>query len=336
MIKQVTDYLARLAAGFGDGWTRFWFTPTDPATLSAIRLFTGAVVVYLHATLSFDLIRLFGPDGLLGVSEIAPLEIDGLTNLNYLSLSYLSYLSTPAELWTAHLIGLAVLIAFMAGWLTRITSILALVVFLSDIHRAPMITGRTESVATMVMCYLCLAPCGRRFSLDRLLARRAGLANPAEKAANQDLSTSSTIATRLIQIHIALLVAMMGFSKLLGETWWSGGGVWWLIARSESRSIDLTSLYLTPKVIDLWTHAVVLFEIGFPVLIWVPLARPLLLAIAAVVWGSLALITGEVTFAVMLMIASLAFISPGALWVCCRRSAQLPAASSAGIGGGSA
>ena len=325
MIKQVTDYLARLAAGFGEGWTRFWFIPSDPTTLSAIRLFTGAVVVYLHATLSFDLIRFFGPDGLLGTSEIAPLEAN--------SFSYLNYLSTPSELWTAHWIGLAVLIAFMAGWLTRITSILALVVFLSDIHRAPMITGRTESIAAMVMCYLCLAPCGRRFSLDRRIARRAALATSAGLVADQGLSTSATIATRLIQVHLALLVAMMGFSKLLGETWWSGGGVWWLIARSESRSIDLTSLYLTPKLIDLWTHAIVLFEVGFPVLIWVPLARPLLLAAAVVVWGSLALITGETTFAVMLMISSMAFISPGALRACCRRPVQQPATSSVAGGG---
>ncbi|HEV3138013.1 MAG TPA: hypothetical protein VGZ26_08910 [Pirellulales bacterium] len=321
MIKPVTDYLVRLAAGLGEGWTRFWFTPSDPATLSAIRLFTGAIVVYLHATLSFDLIRFFGPAGLLDSGDIRPLEAG--------SFSYLNYLSTPGELWTAHLIGLAVLIMFMAGWWTRITSVLALVVFLSDIHRAAMITGRTESIAAMVMCYLCLAPCGRRFSLDRLSARRAALAGPAGQAANQDLSTSATIATRLIQVHLALLVAMMGFSKLLGEVWWSGGGVWWLIARPESRSLDLTWLYATPKVIDFWTHAVVLFELGFPVLIWVPLARPLLLAIAAVVWTSLALITGETTFAMMLMIASMAFISPGVLGVCCRRSVEPPAASAA-------
>ena len=40
-----------------------------------------------------------------------------------------------------------------------------------------MITGRTEPIAAMVMFYLCLAPCGRRFSLDRFLATaRRGLA----------------------------------------------------------------------------------------------------------------------------------------------------------------
>ena len=66
------------------GWTRFWFTPSDPATLSAMRLLIGAGRVYLHATLSFDLVAFFGPNGLLPTAEIAPLEGGTFSYLNYL------------------------------------------------------------------------------------------------------------------------------------------------------------------------------------------------------------------------------------------------------------
>ena len=38
-----------------------------------MRLLTGLVVVYLHATLAFDLVPLFGPNGLLPAADIAPL-----------------------------------------------------------------------------------------------------------------------------------------------------------------------------------------------------------------------------------------------------------------------
>ena len=94
----------RLAAGFGEGWTRFWFTPSDPTTLSAIRLFTGLVVVYLHATLSFGLGAVFRPR--------RPAAGGARSRRSKASsFSYLNYLSTPGELWTVHLIGLAVLIA---------------------------------------------------------------------------------------------------------------------------------------------------------------------------------------------------------------------------------
>jgi hypothetical protein len=316
----VRDYFARLTDEFGRGWTRFWFTPGDPSTLSAIRLLTGLVVVYLHATLGLDLVAFFGPDGLLPAAEIAPLE--GRT------FSYLNYLSTPGELWAAHLIGLAVLILFTVGFWTRLTSILSLVVFLSDVHRAPMITSFTESVAAMLILYLCLAPCGRRFSIDAFLARRRQRAAvpPAEPAA--ELSTLATIATRLIQVHLALLVALMGYSKLIGDVWWNGTAMWWLVAREESRLVDLTWLYKYPGLIETWTHVVVTFELAFPLLVWVPLARPLVLAAGVVVWASLALVTGDVPFAMLLCIASMAFVPPSMIANCCRRAdAAAPTAS---------
>ena len=311
MIKQVTQYFARLTEAFGQGWTRFWFTPSDPATVSAIRLLAGLVVVYLHATLSFDLIAFFGPDGLLGVADIAPLEGN--------TFSYLNYLSTPSELWTIHLLGLAVMVIFGAGYRTRAASILALIVFLSDVNRAPMITGRTDSILAMVMLYLCLAPCGRRFSIDALLkARKTSVAVIPQP----ELSTGATIATRLIQVHLALLIAMMGFSQLGGDVWWNGLGMWFLITREQSRLVDFTWLHTSPLVIDFWSHAVVLFELAFPLLIWIRVVRPLLLAIGLVIWTSLALVTGDITFAVMMCIASTAFVPPSVVRSLVERSGQ--------------
>jgi hypothetical protein len=205
-------------------------------------------------------------------------------------------------------LGLAVLALFTTGLWTRFTSVLALIVFLSDVQRAPMITGRTEPIVAMLLAYLCIGPSGRRFSLDRLLADRHRASGEWDNAS--ELWTSATIATRLIQVHLALWIAMMGFSKLTGDTWWNGLGVWWLIARRESRLIDLSWLHAYPDVIDMWTHAIVLFELVFPILIWNRLARPLLLAFAALIWTSLALITGDITFALALGTAALAFGSP--------------------------
>ena len=299
MTNQVSSYFARLFSAFGGGWTRFWFTPSDPATLSVMRVLVGSLAVYLHGTLLFDLVAFFGPNGLLPTAEIAPLE--GRT------FSYLNYLSTPGELWAVQLLGLAALVLFTVGFWTRATSILALVVFLSDVQRAPMITGPTEPIVAMLLAYLCLAPCGRLFSVDRWLAARRG---DAALAADSALSTRATIATRLIQVHLALWVAMMGYSKLTGDTWWSGLGMWWLIARPDSRLVDFSWLHTTPRLIDLWTHAVVFFELTFPILVWVPLARPLVLAAGLIIWTSLALVTGDITFAVALAIASMAFVSP--------------------------
>jgi hypothetical protein len=299
MIDHARQYFAGLSHAFGQGWTRFWFVPSDPATVCLIRLLAGLLAVYMHATLSFDLMAFFGPGGMLPVPDISPLE--GST------FSYLNYLSTPAELWAVHLLGLLVLALFAAGFWTRGTSILALVVFLSTVHRAPMITGRTESVLAMLLLYLCIAPCGQRYSIDSLLRARRG---PLLGVPHPERSTAATIATRLIQVHLVLLIAMMGFSQLGGDIWWNGLGMWFLITREQSTLVDFTWLHASPQWIAFWSHVVVLFELAFAVLIWIPLARPLLLALGLVVWTSLALVTGDLTFAVALCVASLAFVSP--------------------------
>lgn len=315
MIRHASAYFSRLSQGFGEAWTRFWFTPSDPATISAIRLLTGLVVVYLHATLSLDLIAFFGPQGMLPAADIAPLEGN--------TFSYLNYVHGTSELWIVHLLGLGVLVLFAAGVWTRITSILALVVFLSVVHRAPMITGRTELIVAMVMLYLCIAPCGRRFSLDAWLAAR----KPNPLGAPTSLFTTATVATRLIQIHLGLIVAMMGFSQLGDDIWWNGGGMWFLITRQESRLVDFSGLESSPLVVDFWTHLVVAFELVFPVLIWVPLARPLLLVLGWAVWASLGLVTGDLTCYLMLMIASLVFVSPGLVEAIVNRRQPSPAAA---------
>ncbi|MGD9724222.1 MAG: hypothetical protein AB7O59_23870 [Pirellulales bacterium] len=314
MMRTISAYFTRLTEGFGRGWTEFWFTPSDPAMSGLIRLLTGLVVLYLHATLSFDLVAFFGPDGLLPAADIRPLE--GGT------LSYLNYVSQPAELWTVHLLGLAVLVAFTLGLWTPWTCVLALVVFLSDIHRAAMLTSLTEPIAAMVMLYLCFAPCGRTYSLGAWWGRRAKPAALTAAPANEQ-STLATIATRLIQVHLALLVATMAFSQLAGDVWWLGTAMWWLMARPESRLVDLTPLARSPMAINAWTHLIVLAELAFAILVWVPLARPLVMAAAALAWISLALVTGEVTFALMMGIASLAFVSPELLPACCRGKATV-------------
>jgi hypothetical protein len=313
MLQRVSAYFQRLAEGFGHGWTLFWFTPSDPATLSAIRLFTGVIVVYLHATLTFDLVAFFGPEGLLPVNEIAPLEGN--------TWSYLNYLSTPAELLTVHLLGLAVLVLFAIGLWARVTTVLALVVFLSDVNRAPVLTSLTEPIAAMTMLYLCLAPCGRYYSVDAWFRARRKTDPRLPEAPAEPLSTMSTIATRLIQVHLALFVAMMGLSKLSGDVWWIGTGMWWLLSREESRLADLTWLHRAPMLLDAWTHVIVFFELVFPIAVWIPLARPLLLALGVFVWASIALVTGDVTFALMMCVASLAFISPEGIRGCCGPSA---------------
>jgi len=181
---------------------------------------------------------------------------------------------------------------------------LATIVVLSYIHRAPMLSSQFEAVLSFVMIYLCIGRSGDYHSLDWLLWRRKQ--DGGKQLA--PLSAFNTISQRLIQVHVAMLYAVMGLSKLMGDAWWTGMGSWWLMTRSESRLVDLT--WLPPQIVEILTHCAVLYELAFPILIWNRLARPLLLAISVIMWTFMALITGQALFSLMMLIANLAFISP--------------------------
>jgi len=282
-----------------DGWNGFWYTRVDPYGLCVIRILTGMISLYFAASFTPELIRWFGHDGILNRETVRALSGD-------FHLSYFNWTTKPAELWILHIAGLVVLTLFTAGFITRITSILAVVVMISYIQRAPMITGLAEPVVVMLMLYLCIAPCGTYLSVDRLLqVRRA-------TGWGEDLtgSWSANISMRLIQVHLAALYLMMGMMKLGGTTWWSGQAVWWLLAHPDSRLVDLTFLHRSEFLLNAWTHAIVLFELTFGILIWNRVARPLLLWTACIVWPSVALATGLIWFAAIMLVANLAFVPP--------------------------
>jgi len=307
------SYLARLSAAFGEAWNRFWFTPSDPLPLCLIRILTGLLILYWQLTLTPDLVRFFGPHGLTPVEAVRQMETP--EGARY-TLSYFNYLSSPAELWAAHGAGIAVVLAMTLGIFTRATTILSLVVVLSIIHRAPMLTSPFEPVASLVMFYLCIGPSGNCLSLDSVWARRRAKMDLLTPGATRG-STSATIALRLVQVHLAMLYATMGLSKLMGPAWWNGMGMWWLLSRPESRLVDLTGLHAFPRLVELWTHAQVYFELGFPLLIWNRLARPLVLVFAAVMWTLLVLATGQTLFALMITVASLGWLPAESLRHCC-------------------
>ena len=284
-----------------------------------MRVLTGLVAFYTILTYTPDLVLLFGPDGLLPVEGIRRLRGD-LT-----SFSYLNWLDTPGQLWAAHFAGLAAIALFTVGLFTRVTAIVSLVVVLSYVHRAPILTAEMEPVLAFVMLYLCLGPSGAYLSLDHLWSRRetAG-ASVRTPPAEQTTSWAATVAVRLIQVHLTIVFVMMVLAQLNENTWWDGTAMWWLAGRRQSVMLDLTWLHEHPWLVNAWTHCFVFYEAAFVMLAWNRLAAPLVVVLGCFAWGLFALLTGLASLAVMMIVASLAFLPASSLRTlagCCGLSA---------------
>jgi hypothetical protein len=309
----VGAYFSTLGERVGAAWNCFWFTPSDPFNLCVIRILTGGLALALYLTYIPDLEQLFGPNGLL--SENAVLHLRGSTKV----FSIFDYANSPSSLWFFFWTGAAALALFTIGLFTRVTAVLALVMLLSLIHRGPALARPVDDIIAMVMFYLCLGPCGAALSVDAWLHRRKQLPG---RLASPPLSWTATVSNRLIQLHLSAIYFLMAVAKLKSPVWWSGMAVWGLLAKPESRLIDLPWL-ADPKwiyILNAWTLAIVLFELAFSLLIWIKIARPLLLGLAVPLWISTALLTGMTSWAAMMLVANLAFASPTFLRRCLSRN----------------
>lgn len=319
MAAEVRTYWESLTTDLGDCWNRFWFTPADPVVLSTLRIVVGAVATIYLLSFAPELDRWLGPQSLLPTSSVRVILGEGAESTSYRSSLY-NLVGSSRDAMILHVIALLAAIALMLGFATRITSVLTLVAVLSTVHRVPMISSQLEPVLALLLFYLCLAPC-ELMSLDQWLLKRLGYTGYLTAATTT--STWAGVVTRMVQVHLAMFYAMMVTTKLNGEGWWDGNSIWFLLAQTHTRPLDLTSLRNYVFLLNAWTHAVVAFELSYSVLIWSRLLRPIILLWSILMWTLLALATGLAIYALTMIFAGLVFIDSATL----RRWLRQPAAT---------
>ena len=292
----------------GAVWNRFWFEPTDPIVLSAIRVCAGLMLLYTHQVWTLDLEAFFGPNSWIPASSAyaAQSELAEQTMFPTAFWSHLWWLNTPGWLWTAHLAALAVFFCLTIGFCSRTMSVLAYLLAVSYVHRVLPAFFGLDKINCMLAMYLMIGPSGAYFSVDRWLARRraGGVLAPPPP------SISANIAIRLIQVHMCVIYLFSGIDKLQGLTWWDGTALWLSVANYEYQSFDLTWLAGWPKLVSTLTHITVFWEVFYCVLVWNRLARPVVLLLAVLVHGGIALSMGMMTFGLVMLIGNMAFLSP--------------------------
>jgi hypothetical protein len=286
-----------------EAWNRFWFRPTDPSTLSLIRVLAGAMLFYTHLVWSYDLQAFFGPDGWLPLDLMSEVH-EGRP----FAWSLFNYISSPALLWTVHILALLVFFCLMIGLFSRTAAVLAYLLAVSYAQRVtPGAYFGLDKINCLLAMYLMLGPCGARYSLDRLWRMRRG------KGTQVEPSVSANVAVRLLQLHMCIIYFFSGLGKLQGMSWWDGEAVWMSVANLEYQSLDLTWMansWWGVRLYNLLTHATVFWELTYCFLIWNRFARPWILALAIAVHGGIAIALGMATFGLVMLIGNLAFIAP--------------------------
>ncbi|MGI8978202.1 MAG: hypothetical protein ACR2FY_03150 [Pirellulaceae bacterium] len=292
---------------FGRSWNEFWFRFSDPTLVSLLRIGVGVVALLHLASYTGDLVRWFATDGLLPPETVDALLGGGGTFFP----TYLSFCHSPTAIWILHACGTCAALSLTFGLFSRTSAAITALATLAITNRAPVISGQVEPVLVFMLLYLCIAPSGARFALDACLRPMLAGQPFSFFVYKDEPSVLANLSLRLMQVHLAAFYLMMGLSKTYGEAWWDGAAAWHLIAQTHSRPVDLSFLRSSEFFLNAWTHFIAWTQLMFPFLVWNRFSRPLILAVAALMWLTFLPLTGLSIFS-LLMLVGLACYLPSA------------------------
>jgi predicted DCC family thiol-disulfide oxidoreductase YuxK len=319
ILKDLAGYLRELVTAARSGWNAFFFSPADPTSLGLIRIAVGLLAFWSLFVFGIDLSDFFGSDGWASLEAI---------RISQRPMTWSFWFFVPdAWLRPVWCLCLVVLLLFTLGIYSRLTAFLAWVIVVSTVRRLPIALHGFDQILSTLAFYLAVTGAsGQAVSLDRFLGRwRRALAvarKPTNRAASGGRlvspgepgvpapSVSANLTLRLIQLHMVIIYALAGLAKIQGPSWWTGMALWGTMTAGEFVALDFTPLAAWPLVINGLTHASLALELCYPVLIWVKILRPLMLAAIVVLHLGIALISPGLTeFALIMLAGNLAFVS---------------------------
>jgi predicted DCC family thiol-disulfide oxidoreductase YuxK len=317
LLTDTVSYLSNLAAAVRDGWSRFFFRPADPTALGLIRIVVGLLAFWSLFVLGLDLHAYLGSQGWADAET---------THQALPPFAWSLWFYVPDSMlrlvWIACL---AVFGLFTVGLFSRTTAVLAWVVVVSTVRRAPYSVFGFDQILSLLTLYL--AACGasgqavsldrfvRRYRQARAAASALGRTGVGRRVAPLDPGVprptiSANLSLRLIQLHLVFMYGMAGLAKLQGPSWWNGMAIWGTMTAGEFASLDFTGLAAWPKVLNFLTHGSLALELLYPILIWPALTRPLMIVGAVALHLGIAIVSPGLTeFGLAMIAANVAFVS---------------------------
>jgi Vitamin K-dependent gamma-carboxylase len=316
LLSESANYTKDLGRSALRAWHGFFFTPTDPTALGLIRVVVGMLLFWDVAVLGLDLREYLGSDGWIGPEAVRQFLAERAP------WAWSFWLWVPdgwlSLAWAGCLVVLAL---FTLGLGSRVTAVLAWAIAISTVRRVPVaLFGFDLMITSWTLYVAAFGASGQALSLDRFISRYRALRRdvgpgrgvsrgPEGLTGVPTATVSANLSLRLIQLHLVLVYGSSGLSKLMGPEWWNGTAMEMIILTPEFRRFDLVWLAAYPVLLNLATHAGLLLELSYPVLIWVRKLRPLLLVAVVQLHLGIDLLLGLTEFGLAMIAANLAFVS---------------------------
>ncbi|MFZ4644400.1 MAG: hypothetical protein ACOYNP_01460 [Gemmataceae bacterium] len=315
---------------------QFFFTPSVPYTLAAIRIMGGLTVLYINFCFTFGLGQYVSPDAWISqpimemlrseVTEYPALPIGWIADPNdpppvyrgMHTFSIFYHVTDMQCIWLVH--GAILLATFMLtiGLWTRFAAVAAWIGALSYIQRAQTSLFGLDTLTSILLFYMCLGPCGAVWSVDSWLAarraKRLGLPVPVPRE-----EPAATFVQRLMQIHFVIIYVGAGTSKLMGASWWGGTAIWGVLANVSFAPLEYDGYYsgllfltrhrwLWEIVMSFSTVFTLLVELGLPFMVWFPRTRWIWMTGSLLLHTGIAFLMGLTSFGIVMAVLLFSFV----------------------------
>lgn len=267
-----------------EAWCGFWFDSNRPVNVRLFRRCLGALLLGVYLIRSLDLGLFFSNQGVLHEDMLRDiLDVRGRFSLLFLfggeqALGFLNSL-------------FLVFLAMMAlDWMPRLATVGAFLLHISFLHRNPAIAYGVDLVATL---FLFLSS----FASSREKARAGTLE-----------ALAGSLAYRLLQIQVCIIYFYSGADKLKGGHWWRGDALWYALTNDQIARWEFSWLAGFPAAIVGITYATLIWELYFPVTVWVPRLRYPTLLMGAAFHAGIALTMRIPFFSAIMVLSYVLFV----------------------------
>jgi hypothetical protein len=235
---------------------------TTGETAALFRVCYGLLACWEALAVCLNLERYWAVDGLV--------PWDLVKHEPYAWMSFFALAPASKAVLYGHAVLLSIAsVALLVGASPRLMALVVCVVSISLQQRNPYILNSGDRLFQISAGLAALMPLGHRFSVDAWLTRRRGRPGPAPM---------STYGLRLLQLEIAYVYLSSCIAKLQNPRWVHGIAL---------RDVLSSPVYAeSPRYFDFFpvvaflTWMTLVFELAFPLLVWLKRWRPWMIA-----WG---------------------------------------------------
>ncbi|HJN11809.1 MAG TPA: hypothetical protein QF564_24200 [Pirellulaceae bacterium] len=306
-------------------WVDFWFRPTDPLGLHAIRVLAGILFLAWLLPMAGQLDGLFGLHGFFdqeAYREAARLPEGARPQIGWSALFLCG--SSPMLLKAAYGASLVVLALFVLGIATRLTAVLTWVIVVSFTAN-PATSYDADALLVILAFYLMIGYVflGQRGSALSLGSRLLGCretwlffsARAGKSAGPRPHSVAANVAMHLLQVHLAIVIVTSGLHKLQFGDWWAGVAFWYPLYPPLVTTVEEVREHVADRIsflvfLSLAAYATLCWQITFPIFAWRRYWRKMLLVGAIAGWLGSAFLYELPLFGPAIFIGCLSYLSP--------------------------